>query len=80
MILVPTLFPPVMIIIYDIDDVAIETIKSVLEHYGDMSAHKLSVLTHSESPWKDARGDTPVTEPSKAIITHEKMAEYYASL
>ena len=57
-----------------------ETILKVLEFYGDKSAQTLSDLTHSEPPWKDARGELPSGASSKVIISKAAMAEYYGSL
>lgn len=33
----------------------IETIKAVLDAYGDLTAHELSELSHNEIPWQKAR-------------------------
>lgn len=57
-----------------------DTVDLVLEFYGPKSGAELSDLTHREPPWRDARGDTPPGEASKAVITHASMAEYYESL
>ena len=63
-----------------LDDVARETIESVIRFYGDKSSQWLSDLTHSEDPWRDARRETPPGARSNAVITREAMAEYYSSL
>lgn len=55
-----------------------ETIDIVLDHYGEKSGHWLSVQTHNESPWKDARGSCGEGERCDTPITHAAMAEYYA--
>jgi uncharacterized phage-associated protein len=52
----------------------------VLEVYGDFSAKHLEKMTHSEAPWKDARGDLPAEARSNAIITKKSMIEYYSNL
>lgn len=57
-----------------------ETVDKVLEFYGHKSAHFLSSLTHSEEPWLEARGDTPIGERSTAVISKASLAEYYGSL
>lgn len=57
-----------------------ETIEAVVAHYGKRTAQFLSELTHRERPWKDARQGIPLGAPSNNVITHEAMAEYYASL
>lgn len=58
----------------------LETIQSVLEHYGDKSPHYLSELTHKENPWKETRKNTPLGESSNEVITKELMQEYYGGL
>lgn len=63
-----------------LDDAARETIESVIRFYADKSSQWLSDLTHSEAPWRDARGQVPPGARSNATITREAMAEYYSSL
>lgn len=48
-------------------------VESVLKAYGSFSAWELERLTHSENPWKQARGGIPPDQSSHAIITHESM-------
>lgn len=55
-------------------------IDKVLGFYGDKTAQWLSNLTHQESPWLTARGDTPVGAPSSEIIRKGLIHEYYSSL
>jgi len=51
-----------------------------LKYYGDKTSQWLSDLTHSESPWRDAReGLLPESRGSK-VITHAEMSEYYSSI
>lgn len=52
----------------------------ILHDYGEMAPYDLRELTHSEKPWKQARGDLPETAPSSEIISKESMGEYYGSL
>lgn len=58
----------------------IETMKSVLEYYGDREPHWLSELTHKEAPWKNARNGIPAGQPCSNKISKESMAEYYGGL
>jgi uncharacterized phage-associated protein len=58
----------------------IDTIESVLKHYGPQGPFYLSELTHKERPWRKARGDTPPGEPSTAVITKDSMQEYYTGI
>lgn len=48
--------------------------------YGSMSAYDLEVLTHSESPWINARAGLAPDEPSKAVISHFDMKTYFKSI
>jgi uncharacterized phage-associated protein len=57
-----------------------ETVRLVLEFYGERSAQWLSDLTHQEEPWLLARGDLPPMERSNAVITTASMHEYYSGL
>ena len=52
----------------------------MLNAYGKMGAYQLSELTHSERPWRDARGDLPQGAICNTEITEAAMAEYYGSL
>jgi uncharacterized phage-associated protein len=56
------------------------TIDAVLTHYGDLSPHYLSELTHQEDPWKNAREGLQPAERSDREISLESMAMYYESL
>jgi uncharacterized phage-associated protein len=64
----------------NLDVPEVETIDAVLKYYGQMSAQLLSDLTHSESPWKDARGEIPPGENSRREITQDAMAAFFESL
>ena len=57
-----------------------DTIRAVLEGYGNKSAFYLSELTHQEDPWKNAREGLRPAERSNREITHSAMVEYYSSL
>ena len=57
-----------------------DTIDIVLRDYGGMSPYELRELSHSEAPYKDARGDLPDGAPSSRIITKSAMGNYYGSL
>ena len=56
------------------------TIGIVLAFYGNKTPQFLSELTHMEQPWKQARGNTPLGEPSTATISKESMQEYYTGI
>lgn len=57
-----------------------ETIDVVLAHYGNMTGQQLSDLTHSESPWRDAREGMPPRRRGQRVISLESLSEYYGSL
>lgn len=56
------------------------SIDAVLAFYGPRPAHELSELTHSERPWKDARGGLGPGERGNAEITSAVMYEFYDGL
>lgn len=53
------------------------TIDVVLDTYRHLSATELSVLTHSEAPWQDARSDLGDGERGDAEITQADMQEFF---
>lgn len=57
-----------------------KTIKSVVNFYSKYTSQQLSEITHSESPWKDARKGLAPGERGSNIINDCAMAEYYSSL
>ncbi|NNH67983.1 Panacea domain-containing protein [Rhizobium laguerreae] len=63
-----------------LDKDAEDTIKAVLDVYGNKSAQWLSDLTHSEQPWAEARDGLDPGDRSSRLISHAAMAEYYGSL
>ena len=56
-----------------------DTIDRVLDHYGKWEPYELREQTHSEAPWKNARGDLPEGVSSTAVISKSSMGEYYGS-
>ena len=57
-----------------------ETIDAVLDGYAQMSGHQLSVLTHSEEPWLEARAGLRPTQRSIRLIKPEAMKHFYTWL
>jgi uncharacterized phage-associated protein len=57
-----------------------ETVDEVLRAYGDFSGRQLSVLTHSERPWVDARKGLAPHERGTHVIDPLVMADFYSSL
>ena len=64
----------------NLDDEQKATVDMVLKHYGDKPAYWLVRLSHSEPPWKEARGELSPTELGDAEIALDSMAHYYSSL
>lgn len=57
-----------------------DTIRAVLQAYGHLSGRRLSVLTHSEAPWREAREGYAPTARSNVVISLDRMQDFYASL
>ena len=59
-----------------------ETVDAVLQFYGDKSSQWLSDLTHTETPWRDAREINGLNsgERGQAPITRASMHQYYSAL
>lgn len=55
-------------------------IDNVLAVYGDQDPERLSALTHSEDPWKKARGNLPAEAPSWRVIEPSSMEAYYSEI
>lgn len=45
--------------------------------YGEFSAKKLEAITHSESPWVDARGDLSAEARCSTVIKKDAIQTYY---
>jgi uncharacterized phage-associated protein len=58
----------------------LDTVVAVLDAYGQMTAHQLSKLSHSEPPWRDARVGMGRFQRGGREITHAAMAEYFDGL
>jgi uncharacterized phage-associated protein len=56
------------------------SIDAVLNFYGDKDAHWLSMLTHKENPWMEARNGIAEGENCCNIISKESMNIYYGGL
>jgi len=52
-------------------------IHEVYRAYGHLSGFQLVRLTHSEAPWKHARGALQPHEPCNEVISPEAMAKFY---
>lgn len=52
-------------------------LREVYEAYSGFSGWDLERMTHTEAPWREARGGIPDDEPSSAPITHESMRRHF---
>lgn len=58
----------------------IEFIKSVLDNYGSLTSFDLELLTHSEKPWLEARGNCAPHERCTNVISKGNMQAFYSQL
>lgn len=54
-----------------------EFINAILLYYGTYDHDKLVFLTHSESPWCEARRNLPLWQPSEEKLSLDTMYNYY---
>lgn len=52
----------------------------IIKVYGEHSAFQLENITHNADPWINARGNTPIDQPSNKVISHDDMKNYYAKM
>jgi len=57
----------------------VELIETVLKQYGNRTAFELEYLSHSESPWQNARIGLKPFESSESNISKEDMIKFYSS-
>ena len=53
-------------------------LRAVYSTYSKFDGAQLETLTHSELPWREARGNISPFEPSDKVISVESMRRYYA--
>lgn len=63
----------------DLPECARRVLDQVYENYGSLTGKQLEQMTHSESPWLDARGKAGPLERSDAVISHDAMRIFYRS-
>jgi uncharacterized phage-associated protein len=56
------------------------TIDIVLAEYGRLTGRQLSLLTHAERPWKEARQGLKPTQPGFQTVALESIQAYYEAL
>jgi len=59
---------------------SLDLLNKVYDTYGEFSGEDLEALTHSEDPWKIARGDLKPWEICTNPISLESMKVYYGKL
>lgn len=64
--------------ITDPDDV--DFLESVWATYGEYGANSLEVMTHDETPWKNARVGYGAFESCQNVISTDDMKNYYSSI
>jgi len=57
-----------------------ETVRIIVRTYGRLSGRQLSTLTHSESPWRTARGELGPGDRGNRVIDLDEIKDYYAAL
>jgi uncharacterized phage-associated protein len=62
-----------------ISDKTKELLDEIWRVYGKLDARYLEVLTHSESPWRDARAGLQSHENSENEITPKSMKSFYSA-
>ena len=53
-------------------------LREIMEAYGGFTTWDMERLTHAETPWLAARGDSDPHEPSTNVISEEEMKRFYA--
>lgn len=57
----------------------VELINEVLDEYSKLNSFELENETHGEAPWIEARKGFGVADRCNAIISKERMKEYYST-
>lgn len=65
---------------YNLSADKLEFIGLVLNRYGVLSSLELELLSHSESPWIEARNGSAPHQRCTTVISKERMKEFYSSL
>lgn len=60
-----------------VDADVIDLFEQVMSIYGDFDGNQLERLTHTEEPWKNARGEAKPLDRSNNRIKDEDMFKYY---
>lgn len=52
-------------------------LNAVYDTYGELSGDQLERLTHSEAPWREARGDAGPLDARDTVISCTSMEDFY---
>ena len=58
----------------------IELLESIWYTYGELTANAIEALTHTEEPWRRARGNLDEFASCNNIISHDSMKSFYRRL
>ena len=61
----------------DVNKKTVEVLDAVYRTYSPLDGDQLESLTHSEQPWKDARGTLKPWENCRNVISCDAMRRYY---
>lgn len=64
----------------EFDERSTNHLREILDVFGPETGPALEMMTHSETPWLDARGGIPDDEPCNAYISKETTKKFYASI
>lgn len=64
----------------ELSDNAKRIINLVVESFGMYSGKTLELITHGETPWKDARANCLPDEPSNEVILKEVTKKYFSEM
>ena len=63
----------------DLPDEHLELLSEIWAKYGTLTAKQLEDLSHSETPWRRAYGDTPLGDSCDEEISVDSMRQFYGA-
>ncbi|MHB8131969.1 MAG: Panacea domain-containing protein [Mobilitalea sp.] len=64
----------------DLNTEQVGLVDEVIRVYASFKSYELEALTHSEQPWKEARGNLSHTDKCNTIIKQKSMKDFYRTL
>lgn len=58
----------------------VKHLKEIYEVFSPYTAFELERMTHNEDPWKNARNGLPIDKPSRKVISHQDMIDYFSKI